>query len=135
MRFLKNTILPLLAATFWISLSEFLRNEFLIKSMWTDHYASLGLTFPSDPVNGMIWGIWSLFFALAIFILAKKFSFIQTTFIAWWMAFAMMWLVIGNMGVLPFGSLVIAFPLSLLETSIAVYIIRKLSKSQYQLPE
>jgi hypothetical protein len=64
----------LLLATIWISKSEFVRNEFLLKSYWTNHYESMGLGFPSEPVSGAVWGIWSLCFAIAICIIAKKFS-------------------------------------------------------------
>jgi hypothetical protein len=38
-----------------------------------------------------------------------------------------MWLVVGNLGVLPFGLLLLAIPLSLLEAFLAALIIRKLS--------
>jgi hypothetical protein len=55
----RKTILPILIATIWISISEFVRNEILVKSYWTSHYESLGMTFPSDPINGAIWGLWS----------------------------------------------------------------------------
>jgi ABC-type microcin C transport system permease subunit YejE len=50
----RNTILPILLAFVWISLSEFARNEFLLKSYWVEHYESMGLTFPSEPVNGIV---------------------------------------------------------------------------------
>jgi len=127
MNFLKKTILPVLLATIWISISEFARNELLVKSFWTKHYQDLGINFPSAPVNGAIWGIWSLLFAIAILIIAKKFTLIQTTFLSWLMAFVMMWVVIGNLGVLPYGMLFIAVPLSLLEAFLASLIIKKLS--------
>jgi hypothetical protein len=42
MNTLKNTIIPILLATVWISISEFVRNEFLLKSYWIDHYESMG---------------------------------------------------------------------------------------------
>jgi hypothetical protein len=38
-----------------------------------------------------------------------------------------MWVVIGNLGVLPNGILLFAIPLSLLESFVASYIIKKLS--------
>ena len=112
-------------ATLWISLSEFVRNEYLLKSYWTSHYSQLGLTFPSAPVNGAIWGVWSLVFALVIFVLARKFSQWQTTLLAWVIGFVMMWLVIGNLAVLPFGILPAAIPLSLLEAFLATWIVRQ----------
>jgi hypothetical protein len=44
--------------------------------------------------------------------------------------FVMMWLVIGNLGVLPYGLLFIAVPLSLLEAFLAAFIIVKLSDAK-----
>jgi hypothetical protein len=126
MKLIRHTILPVLLATLWISISEFARNEFLVKSFWTEHYQGLGLTFPSEPVNGAVWGIWSFLFAIAIFIMAKKFTLWQTTFLAWLVGFVLMWVVIGNLGVLPYGLLLFAIPLSLLEAFIATYIIKKI---------
>jgi len=127
MKLLKHTFFPILLATTWISISEFARNEFLLKSYWTAHYQSLGLVFPSEPVNGAIWGLWSLCFAVAIYFIAKKFSLLQTTLLSWFVAFVLMWISSGNMGVLPFGILPFAIPLSFLEAFVASYIIRKLS--------
>ncbi|MEI6061199.1 MAG: hypothetical protein WCR72_10850 [Bacteroidota bacterium] len=126
MHFLKKTILPVLLATIWISISEFVRNEFLVKSYWTAHYEKLRLIFPSEPVNGAVWGLWSLLFAVAIFIFSKKFSLLQTTLLSWYVGFVFMWVVIGNLGVLPKGILLIAIPLSLLEAFLAAFIIIKL---------
>jgi len=114
-------------STVWISISEFVRNEFLLKSFWTNHYRSLGIAFPSAPINGVMWGVWSLCYAVAIFIIAKKFSLTQTFFLSWFIGFVLMWLVIGNMGVLPFGILFYAVPLSLLEAFLASFIIKKMS--------
>jgi len=128
MNFLKKTIVPILLATIWISLSEFVRNEFLAKYYWVNHYNKLGLVFPSEPINGAIWGLWSLLFAIAIFIIAKKFSLIQTTLLAWLVGFVLMWVAIGNLGVLPGGLLFIAVPLSLLEAFVAAFIIIKLQR-------
>ncbi|MEZ4984566.1 MAG: hypothetical protein R2795_05960 [Saprospiraceae bacterium] len=122
---LKNTVLPIFLATVWISISEFVRNEFLLKSYLTDHYENLGLIFPSEPINGAVWGLWSLCFAIGIYVIAKKFSLIQTTAIAWFMGFVLMWIVTGNMNVLPFGILVFAVPLSMLEAFLASLIIKK----------
>jgi hypothetical protein len=130
MKQVRNVILPILLATIWISISEFVRNEFLVKSFWTEHYTNLGIIFPSDPVNGALWGIWSLLFAIAVYIIAAKFTLWQTTLLSWFMAFVMMWVVIGNLGVLPYGLLLYGIPLSLLESFIAVLIIKKMHKDE-----
>ena len=127
MKTLKNCFLPILLAAIWISISEFIRNTYLLHNYWTDHYRNLGMTFPEGPVNGAVWGIWSLFFAIGIYIISQKFSLLQTAFLAWFAGFVWMWLVIGNMGVLPFGILPFAIPLSLLEAFLAALIIKKLS--------
>ena len=127
MKSFKTAIAPILLATIWISLSEFVRNEFLLKSYWTDHYQSLGLVFPAEPINGAIWGVWSLIFAIAIFSLSRKYSLWETTFLSWLVGFVLMWLVIWNLDVLPPGLLYFAVPLSLLEAFLAAWIILKLS--------
>ena len=130
MNLLKKNILPILLATVWISISEFVRNEFLLKRYWTKHYESLGLVFPSEPINGAVWGLWSLLFAIAIFIIAKKFSLWQTTFLSWFVGFVFMWVVIWNLGVLPTNLLYIALPLSILESFVATLIIKSLKPNR-----
>ncbi|MCU0667277.1 MAG: hypothetical protein MUF85_01520, partial [Patescibacteria group bacterium] len=117
--------LPILLATLWISFSEFLRNNLLLKSYWVEHYNNLGLVFPEKPINGLLWGIWSLLFAVAIFFIASKYSTIHATFISWLVGFVMMWVVIGNLQVLPYEILWFAIPLSIIETFFAVLIIKK----------
>lgn len=120
-------VLAVLAATVWISVSEFVRNQFLIQSHWVEHYRSKGLTFPAEPVNGAMWGIWSLVFAIVIYIISRRFSFLHTTILSWVIGFVMMWIVIGNLGVLPLGILPLAIPLSILEAAVASWIILKIS--------
>ncbi|MFN8206022.1 MAG: hypothetical protein U0T82_01245 [Bacteroidales bacterium] len=124
---MKRTVLPIFLATCWIGISEFVRNSFILHSYWINHYQTLGQTFPEQPLNGAVWGIWSLCFAIAIFILNKKFSLFQTTLLSWFVGFVLMWLVTGNLGVLPFGILIPAIPLSLLESFLAAYLIKRLS--------
>ena len=127
MKKLQKIVLPVFLATIWISLSEFVRNEFLIKSYWIQHYEQLGMTFPSEPINGAIWGLWSLLLAIALFLLLKKFTWTQGALLGWFMAFVLMWVVVGNMGVLPNRVLPVAIPLSLIEVFGAAYIIEKLT--------
>lgn len=121
--------LSILEAGVWISISEFLRNQFLLIDTWREHYNSLGLEFPEDPINGAIWGIWSFSFALLIWMINRKNSFLTTTLMAWLAGFVLMWIVTGNMLVLPFEILTLAIPLSVIEVVLAVWIIRKLDPS------
>ncbi len=129
---MKRNLAAVFLSTIWISISEFVRNEFLLKSIWIKHYESLGLIFPSKPMNGVVWGIWSLCFAVSIFIFSRKFSLFQTTCISWFIGFVLMWLVIGNMNVLAVGILPIAVPLSMLESFIASLISHNISNPNHQ---
>jgi len=125
---MKKTVLPILVSTVWISISEFARNETFLKPYWTEHYASLGLEFPSDPANGAAWGLWALLFSIGIYILSKRFSFWETVGVAWLMGFVLMWVVTGNMMVLPFAILWYAVPLSVLEVFLSVLIFKKMGQ-------
>ena len=126
MPFFRNALLPVLLAGLWVSLSEFVRNELLFKSFWVDHYRGLGLEFPSAPLNNALWGAWSFLFAALVLMISKKFSLVQTTVLAWLAGFGLMWIVTGNMGVLPFKILYAAVPLSFLETFVAAWICRRI---------
>lgn len=123
MKILKTIIFPIFIATSWISISEFLRNQVMFPNYWVEHYHGLGLEFPSSPINGAIWGLWSLVFAGVLYVLSLRFSWKETALIGWFLGFVMMWLVIGNLGVLPLPLLIFAVPLSVLEVSVASFIL------------
>lgn len=129
MKHLKS-ILAILLAGVWINLSEFFRNKFLIHDLWIAHYQKLGIEFPGDGINNVVWGAWAMMLAVAIFFILKKFSLWQTTFLTWFIAFVMMWTVIGNLSVLPYGILTYAIPLTLLEVFVAALIIKRVEHSQ-----
>ncbi len=114
----------------WVNASEFFRNEVLLKKYWVDHYQSLGMIFPSAPKNGMIWLAWGFLFAIAIYLISRRFNLIQTALISWFMAFVLMWVVTWNLNVLPGAILIYAVPLSLLEALIGSYICIKISPNE-----
>lgn len=120
-------IVAILSATVWISLHEFIRNQLILIDHWTAHYTSMGLTFPGDPVNGAVWGIWSMCFAVAIFFIARRSSVLETGILAWSVGFVLMWLVVGNLGMLPLSILPYAIPWSMVEVFGAVWIVKKLA--------
>jgi hypothetical protein len=122
-----KSILAVFLATAWVSISEFARNEFILKSIWFEHYTGLGLVFPSEPLNGAVWGVWSLMFAIAVYFISRRFNLLETTLIAWLVGFVLMWLVTWNLGVFPPKILWVAVPLSLLECFVAAVIIQKLT--------
>jgi hypothetical protein len=116
----------ILVSGLWINASEFFRNEVLLKSHWTSHYLSLGLTFPSGPVNGMVWMLWGFLFATGTMHLSRATTLLKAVLIAWLFGFVLMWLVLWNLNVLPVDILPYAIPLSLLETWGAVYVCQRL---------
>jgi predicted neutral ceramidase superfamily lipid hydrolase len=124
-----HSILAVIFTGLWVNVSEFIRNEILLKKFWVEHYQSLGMIFPSKPQNGMIWVAWGFLFAIAICLISRKFNLIQTTLISWFMAFVLMWVVTWNLNILPSAILIYAVPLSLLEAFIGSYICRKISKN------
>ena len=123
----KKSLYAILLAGLWINASEFLRNEVLVKSLWTAHFQALGLTFPSAPLNGALWMLWGFVFAMVVLAISRRASLLQTTFALWLITFPMMWLVLWNLGVLPVGIRPYAVPLSLLEVMVASLICRRVA--------
>ncbi|MCA9323682.1 hypothetical protein KC992_01115 [Candidatus Saccharibacteria bacterium] len=124
----RRAVLAIFLAGLWITASEFFRNEVLLKSYWTEHYQSLGIMFPSEPKNGFVWFVWSLALSGFIYMQSRKFATKDTVLLVWFSGFFMMWLVVGNMAVLPIKILLFAIPLSLFEVYLADKIIRKIIK-------
>jgi hypothetical protein len=123
-----KNFLAFLAAGIWISISEFIRNELLFKSYWIQKYESLGMHFPSASANNAMWGVWSFLLAGMTLFLANKLHFIEAILSLWIMAFLMMWIVVGNLNVLPLKLLFFAVPLSALEVFLAVFLCKKISR-------
>lgn len=127
-------ILAVLLATIWIAASEFLRNKYIVGHYWNAHYEQMGLHFPNSHVNGAIWGLWSFGLALAIFQLSRQLPFWMCAFWCWFLAFALMWLVTGNLAVLPLQVLPLAIPLSIMEVLIATWILTRVAPNTLAAP-
>jgi hypothetical protein len=124
-----RSVITIILAGIWVNASEFFRNQVVLSKYWVDHYQSLGLTFPSEPQNSVLWIVWGFLYAVAIYIVSRRFTLVQTTLITWMMGFVLMWLVTWNLSVLPAAILVYAVPLSLLEAFVGSYLCKKLSPS------
>jgi hypothetical protein len=124
-----RTALTVVVAGIWVGLCEFVRNQLVLVSQWQNHYRGLGLEFPSRPVNGMMWMVWSFLMAGTTFAISRRFNLPQTTLIAWVMGYVMMWVVIGNLSVLPVGILPVAIPFSFVEALGAAFICRRLARA------
>lgn len=124
----KKIIIPILITGIWINISETVRWMFLVESYWLEKYQNLNLIFPDETINMIAWMIWGFFYATVIFILSRRYNLLQTTFLSWFVAFVMMWVILWNVGVLPTGMLWFNIPLSLFETFIGAYICIKFFK-------
>ena len=78
MKLQSRSIIAIMLTGIWVNASEFFRNEILLKKYWVDYYKSLGMTFPSAPLNGVVWIVWGFLFGLAIYLISRKFSLMQT---------------------------------------------------------
>ena len=92
---------------------------------WSNHYDSLGLTFPASPANAAVWMLWSFVFAAALWAVSRRFSLMETFLLGWVVGFLLMWLAIWNLSVLPLATLPFALSLSLLEVLVAAWIVVK----------
>lgn len=110
--------------TLWITFFEFLRNEILFKSEWVTHYKTLGLTFTTTPLNGILWMLWSALLAYLIITLRTHKSHNETACIAWLVTFPSMWIVLYNLQVLPLHLLLYAIPLSAIEVYVATRLVK-----------
>jgi len=121
-------VLAVMVAGVWVNLCEFLRNQVLLLPQWHAHYRDMGLVFPAEPVNVLLWMVWAFLLAGMVFAISRRFGLWQTTLLAWVMGFVMMWVAIWNLAVLPAGVLPIAVPFSFIEAFGATFICRKLAR-------
>lgn len=126
---MKKTILSIFIAGIWITISEFVRNEFFFRNYWINHFNSIGLKFETLPLNGILWMTWSFILAFILFKFQQKFSFKESILLAWLPAFLMMWITVYNLQTLPLKLLIFAIPLSILEVFIAGVIIKRNSSA------
>ena len=119
---MNRVVLAILAAGIWMNLSEFVRNELLFKDLWVNGFSAIGLSFPSDPVNGAIWGLWAFIFVTVLVLLTRAVGVIMSTVMAWVLGFVLLWIAMWNLGVLPDGLLYWAMPWSLVEVYVAALI-------------
>lgn len=125
---MKKIVLSIVLSGLWITFSEFLRNEFLLKEYWVNQFNSLGLTFETLPINGILWMVWSFTLAFLLFKFLQKFSMKETILLGWLPSFFMMWIVVFNLQTLPLNIVffVFAIPLSIIEILAAIIIIKKI---------
>jgi len=128
MTYFKKTILPIILIGLWINISITIGWMLILEGYWIEKYQSLNLVFPTGLINNITWMIWGFMLATIIFIISKKFSLWQTTFLAWFVAFIMMWVIVWNVGILPTGMLLFNIPNTLFITFIGALICKRVAK-------
>ena len=127
MSHLKKTILPILLIGIWLNVAITIGWLFILEGYWIEKYNSLNLVFPTGLINNITWMIWGFMLATVIFILSKKFTTLQTTFLSWLVAFIMPWTMIWTIGVLPTEMLLFNIPNTLFVTYIGTWICKRFS--------
>src|SRR5271165_6599250 len=100
MKFTLRDVIAVLLTGVWVNAAEFFRNEILLKHYWINRYQSLGMAFPSSPLNAAVWVVWGFLFSVSLYVISRRFSIVQSTLIAWLMGFLLMWVVTWNLNVL-----------------------------------
>ena len=127
---MKKYLLAVLISGIWINVSEFVRNELVIKKLWVEGFQKMGLIFPTSPINSVVWGLWAFLFAAILMKLCTKFNTLHSALIAWSTGFVFFWLATMNMGVLPSGILYWAIPWSFVEVYIAALLCTKIIENK-----
>jgi len=126
---MKNYIFAILGAGIWMNVNEFIRNELILKASWVSSFKELGLAFPSEPLNGVVWMLWAFIFVTILSLLISKFNVLKSAILAWVLGYVLMWIAMCNMGVLPKDILYLAIPWSCAEVYIAAVMCSKFIKS------
>ena len=132
MSHLKKTILPILLIGIWLNVAITIGWLFILEGYWIEKYNSLNLVFPTGLINNITWMIWGFMLATIVFILSKKFNTLQTTFLVWFVAFPMMWIIVWNVGVLPTEMLLFNVPFTFIVTYIGTLICKRLAQKKYK---
>ncbi len=123
-----NPRLAILLAGVWINACEFVRNEWLLRSHWEEHFRSLGREFPSTHLNAGLWVAWGFALSALLGAMLRHTEPRKALFLGWCFAFPMMWIVTWNLGVLPLSILPFAIPLSWIEIGGAGWLLRRFLK-------
>jgi hypothetical protein len=76
-----------------------------------------------------MWVVWGFVFSACPVALRQKLSYMETRLVGWVMGFVLMWIVIGNLQVLPLRILPLAVPWSMVEVGLAVFLAQKIMRN------
>ena len=128
---MKRYFLAVAASGVWMNASEFIRNELVIKHVWVGGFEEIGLSFPSAPVNGLVWVVWAFIFCAVLAALNMRFNVLKSAIICWVTGFGLLWIAMWNIGILPKGLLYWAVPWSFVEVYVAAFICSRIVANEY----
>lgn len=111
---MKKFLLSTLAISLILLLSEGIRNGYLLRTHWVEHFDAMGLVYPEDSINNLMWGVWIVGLALIMTYLSGKLSVMANAIIVWSIAYELTFVAMWNYEVLPLSVLPIAVPWSFL---------------------
>jgi len=128
----RKSIWQIVIVSIWINVSETLRWVLFSKPHLDSHYKSINIILPDNPINNVLWLIWGIIIAVMIFILSKKYTLVQTTFIIWVTVFVMHWIALWNSAVFPASILWVVVPLSFIEIFIGALICKRFLSNEHK---
>ncbi|SOB91110.1 hypothetical protein SAMN05877809_101295 [Rhodobacter sp. JA431] len=112
---LKSSLTPIVAGWVWISACEFGINSYWLQSEWEDYFGALGVDYPGEPMQLLVWAGWALLYALCLRMLLVRFGGLFAGLISWFMVFGLMFVALGNINLMTQDFLTLIVPATLAE--------------------
>ena len=106
MKDFKKAIWQVIILSIWINLAETIRWIAFAKPYFVNHTQNMNIEQPSGPLYLIIWFVWGVLLALLIYIISRKFSFIETTIIIWLSVYSGIWIMLFNLSLVTFPILI-----------------------------
>ena len=106
MKDFKKAIWQVIILSIWINLAETIRWIAFSKPYFVNHTQNMNIEQPSGPLYLIIWFVWGVLLALLIYIISRKFSFIETTIIIWLSVYSGIWIMLFNQSLVTFPILI-----------------------------
>jgi len=118
----KKAIWPVVILSIWINVAETIRWMVFAKPYFVSHYQKMNIEPPGGPLYLIIWIVWGVLLAILIYIISRKFSWIETTIMVWLSVFSGMWIMLFNQSLVTFPVLLTLAAFCFIEILIAVLI-------------
>ena len=128
MKAYNKAIWQVIILSIWINIAETIRWIVFAKPYFVSHYQKMNMEPPSGPLYLIIWFVWGVLLALLIYIISRKFSFIETTIIVWLSVYSGIWIMLFNQSLVTFPILLTIATFCLIEIFIGTLISKYFQK-------